>query len=252
MPELMPDYGWPVAWGESERINEASAEQIALAEAFAGQTLRMLTLGRVGGHPITVMPHYGCHHNGSPYLNHLGSGAPFYPYRGADGLIYNHWFRCGCSTLPNAVYLDAPVGRVDAVTIGGVALPTTDYEVWDGNALVRTDSEPWPSQGTGFTVTYLNAFPVDGMGAYVAGILAEEYLKAIIGDKRCRLPAATTTVARQGITIEMTTGMFPNGMTGITEVDTYLRQFNPHGLKVAPTVYSPDLEHHRHRVTWRP
>jgi hypothetical protein len=55
-------------------------------------------------------------------------------------------------------------------------------------------------------------------------------------------------VARQGITIEVATGMFPEGVTGMPEIDAYLMLFNPFGLRVMPRVYSPDLP--RHRQVW--
>ena len=44
-----------------------------------------------------------------------------------------------------------------------------------------------------------------------------------------------------GITIEKAAGMFPEGVTGLPEIDAYLMLWNPFGLKVAPRVYSPDL-----------
>ena len=47
-------------------------------------------------------------------------------------------------------------------------------------------------------------------------------------------------VTRQGVTLELQTGMFPNGSTGIREVDAWLAGINPYGLKQAPRISSPD------------
>ena len=61
-----------------------------------------------------------------------------------------------------------------------------------------------------FSVTYLNGYPVDGLGAYAAGVLAMEFAKACTGGK-CRLPAGVTSVARQGVSLQIATGAFPAG-----------------------------------------
>jgi len=50
--------------------------------------------------------------------------------------------------------------------------------------------------------------------------------------------------------MELSTGMFPDGTTGIKEVDAYLMQWNPYGLRTRPEVYSPDLPR-QHAVTWK-
>jgi hypothetical protein len=39
--------------------------------------------------------------------------------------------------------------------------------------------------------------------------------------------------------------MFPDGMTGIREVDAYLTSINPNALRQPPRVWSPDMPGHR-------
>jgi hypothetical protein len=98
-------------------------------------------------------------------------------------------------------------------------------------------------------VTYFNSHPVDEMGAHAAGVMANEWLKLFTRSKdKCRLPSNATNVARQGITIEVATGMFPEGVTGLPEIDAYLMLWNPYGVRVMPRVYSPDLP--KNRQVW--
>ena len=40
--------------------------------------------------------------------------------------------------------------------------------------------------------------------------------------------------------MDLAVGMFPDGMTGIREVDLFIASVNPHRLRMAPTVWSPD------------
>jgi hypothetical protein len=140
---------------------------------------------------------------------------------------------------------------VDEVKIDSVVLDDANYRVDNGNLLVRTDGGTWPScAGEKFTVTYLNSYAVDAAGQFAAGVLAEEFLKAMSSDKKCRLPMGVTSIARQGINIELTAGLFPDGSTGIAVVDAFVRQWNPNLLKTRPMVYSPDIRRPR-QTTWK-
>lgn len=122
--------------------------------------------------------------------------------------------------------------------IDGIIVPENTYRLVGAN-LVRLNGVLWPSCQQEILVTYLNGTPVDAVGRHAAGILAMEWLKAIRG-KACRLPANVTGLTRQGVTMEISTGLFPGGVTGINEVDLYIARFNPNGLKVRPGVWSPD------------
>lgn len=243
---------WPVEWPAASNADALDPDIRDRAELFAANVLRMLTLYRVGGEPITVMPcTRTCHH---PNTTVFALGVmPFHPILMGNGNYANCFCGagCKCASAPTVI-LDAPVGRIDSVTIDGITLPQSAYHVEDGNRLVRIDGEGWPAcAGKRFTVTYLKGYPVDSMGEYVAGVLAAEYLKLLTSDKsKCRLPSGVTNVQRQGLTFEITRGMFPEGLTSIPEVDTYLLRWNPHGLKTKPAVYSPDIKRQR-AVTWK-
>ena len=247
---------WPIDWPTSVNVTDADQYDpyhVMLAEEAAAKSLRMLTLYQVGGLPITVMPvTTGCCHpfTGGQFGN---SYLPFYPILLESGRYANCFCGagCGCTDRP-FVYLKAPVGRVDQVTISGVTVPPSAYHIENGNRLVRLDDGTWPScMGANFTVTYLNGYEVDVYGQFIGGLLAVEFLTLLTNPAQCRLPAGTESVTRQGVSITITRGMFPDMVTGIPEVDLYLKQFNPHGLKSLPQVYSPDIPT-PNQITWQP
>lgn len=247
---------WPVdtgCFGEdwdsySDAVRERS---IALASA----TLRRLTGYRVGVCPITVRPcKAGCAGSTRPsYLDMMGlyGASGFYPH--IEGGVWVNscgcTHDCSCSALCE-IALPGPVGRVDEVRLDGVVVPPDQYLVTSGGILWTGGGDcPWPTcqdltladteVGT-FSITYLNAWPVDALGAYAAGVLANEFAKACTGGK-CRLPLGVTSIARQGVSYEIASGAFPGGVTGIREVDTYLALWNPTPIRQQPKVWSPDL-----------
>lgn len=214
--------------------------------ALASASLRRLTGYRVGNCPITVRPcKKSCAEEyGSFY------GPAFTPFINIDGNWVNG---CGCSTDCSCgpiceVRLPGPVTEVTEVNIGGTLL--TDFKV-QGNNLVYTGTDecPFPScqnlaAGVGepdtFAVTYYNSYRPDGLAAYAAGIMAMEFAKACTGSGKCRLPAGTTSVSRQGVSIEVAGGSFPGGVVGIREVDAFIALWRPEGAPTQPPrVWSP-------------
>lgn len=242
---------WPIDWPASIDITTYDSVAVELAERYAVESLRMLTLNRVGGVQRTVMPSgRTC---GSPTMK-LDMFYPTVVFPSASLLkSCNCLMNCRCPRVAS-VALTAPISDITEVKVDGVVLDPTAYHVEDNDRLVRDDGKQWPAcGGKDFTVTYLNGHKVDAMGSYAAGVLAYEFLKLITQDKtKCRLPSSVTNVQRQGLTFEITRGMFANGVTGIPEVDTFIMLWNPHALKTKPQVYSPDLLRRRPReVTWR-
>lgn len=263
---------WPVNWDAcpSDVVDDLTPEVRLLAETFAAQTLRMLTGYRVGGCSVTVRP---CNRScvpgswltagdpGANFAGVFGGGFGFSPYVGAGGQWMN---ACGCAgdgcscvkveevLLPTSV----GVGRIDEVVLDGEVIPPTAYRVDNSNRLVRTDGGSWPvcqnmnldgGEDT-FFVTYLDGNPVDGVGAYVAGLLAAEYAKACAGQD-CALPTNVQTITRQGVTMQLDPEMFTGGVTGVRAVDSFIRIWNP--LTSLPSgIYSPDAPKGR-RVTRR-
>ena len=241
---------WTIDWPEAATAakDAATPAQVELAESYAAASMRSLTLYRVGGLPRTVMP--GGRTCTSPVMKRdMFYPAPYFP-SSASLKACNCPLYCSCAGV-NGVLLTAPVGDILEVKVDGVVLDPDSYHVEDGERLIRHGiGAAWPAcGGKDFTVTYLNAHKVDAMGAYAGGVLAFEFLKAITAAKNCRLSARATAVSRQGINMELAPGMFPDGTTGLEEVDVYLRLWNPDGLKHAPAVYSIDAPAQR-EVTW--
>lgn len=265
------DICWPVNWEvcPSDIFEDLTPESRLISEVFAGQTLRMLTGYRVGGCPVTVRP---CNRSCLPgsWLTAPDVGAMFAganggyfgmsPYVGPGGQWMN---ACGCAgdgcscTKVEEVWLPTStgVGAIESVIVDGVTLDPSAYRVDNGNRLVRQDGGTWPTcqdmnlpagEENTWTVTYLDGNPVDGIGAYVAGLLAAEYAKACAGAD-CALPTNVQTVTRQGITMQLDPEMFTGGVTGVRAVDSYIRIWNP--LTSLPSgIYSLDAPKGR-RVT---
>lgn len=246
IPDL-PENCWPVDTTGCEDFESLPTEVRDVSRSLAAQTIRMLTGYSVGGCPVLVRPCTEQH------LRRLGFYQPGFlnPYINA----YGQWVNgcgcrtsCSCTDLP-AAYLGQPVGEVQEVKVDGVVLDPSAYALSEGR-LLRRDGDSWPlcqdmslpdtEVGT-FSVSLLRGAPVDGLGARMAGVLACEYAKALQGSKSCRLPKNVTAITRQGITMELDNGLFPGGLTGIREVDVYLRLHNPYGLRRPSAVWSPDV-----------
>ena len=154
------------------------------ATLLAGETLRRLTGYRVGGCPVTVRPCKASCANTTVLPAYWASGGPFQPHVAAGGYWVNSCActgDCSCGDLC-AVTLPMPIGRIDEVTLDGLVVDPTDYAIIrDQLTWVGGGDCPWPvcqdlaadvDQPDTFSVTYLNAWPVDTLGAYAAGTLA--------------------------------------------------------------------------------
>lgn len=262
-PPPLPDTCWPVDWGCYEQYanNPENADVVAQAEVLAAMTLRMLTAYKVGGCPVTVRP---CAARCAPRTTLLapvtGENIGAGPYI-LDGAWYNscgcqNADSCGCGVVQEIV-LPGPVGTVTEVKLGTATLDPSAYRVDNGNRLVRQDGQPWPAcqdmnlpagEEDTFAITYVQGVPVDGIASAVAGVLAYEFAKGMCGEA-CALPPGVTGVAAMGLTMEIEPGSFPSGLTGILQVDAWIRYWNPYGVKGAADVWSPDMPRAR-RTTW--
>jgi len=228
------------------------------ATGYAQATFSMLTGYRVGGCAVSVRP---CRQSCVPptYLDYplasrsvAGGMTPF--------TMGGRWFNavCGCGqqgcscTQVCDLRLPGEVATVDEVRLDGVVVDPALYRL-DGINTLTSLGECWPlcqnmlaadDEPGAFVVTYTPGPTPDGLDAFAIGLLACEYSKACRGLK-CRLPSGVTTVTRQGVTLNLDTGAFPGGYTGIAEVDARIRWWNPYGLKTPSTVWSPDLPNPR-------
>lgn len=239
----LPDLCWPIDEGCCDDFDNYAPSVRARAKTLAAQTMRALTAGRVGGCAIKVRPCSAAYCDGAGVYWEQGYLRPV-NWSGT-------WTNMACGCL-NACYhgggieLQGPVGRIDEVKVDGTVLAPTAYYL-RGRHLYRTDGTAWPTtqnmtvpdtQTGTFSITYLRAYPVDGLGAYAAGILACEFAKACSGGK-CRLPSGVTEISRAGVTMTIASGAFPDGLTGIREVDAYIMAWNPNRARQASEVWSP-------------
>lgn len=242
-------------------------EQIEIATGLAWSSLQVLSAYQIAICPITVRPcRKSC--NPMPYLTApvwygYGGYSPFgsfFPYT-LNGQWYNmtcgHRDPCSCTHI-RQVELLGPVGDIVSVDIGGLALDPDAYRVDNSNMLVRQDGEQWPlcqdmnkplGEEDTWSVTYFHGATADITVRYAAGIMADEYLKGILGAD-CRLPSGTVNIIRQNIAIEVEKDMFEHGLTGIPEVDAVTARFNPFRRKSGSAFYNPDKPVQR-QTTWQ-
>jgi len=175
---------------------------------------------------------------------------------------------CGCRGLSQVELAGYPVTSIVEVKINGAVLdPLYDdgspaYRLDEYRYLVRMNDPDapdtaarWPScqnlaleddqEGT-WSIRYTYGQPPPVAGVLAAKQLACELYQASIGGE-CRLPAGTTTVTRQGVTVDRllfkSWALTPAGWgTGLPLVDAFLNAFNPEGVKMRPLVWSPDIQ----------
>lgn len=261
-PLPMPDDCWPIDSGCCDGWDALPDSVQARAAALASQTLRLLTGFRVGGCPVTVRPcRKGC---GPQTYQTFPVGAGGWWPVSVDGAWYNIGCACGsgdgcaCDRVCEIVFtfdVTSVTAATGTVWVDGAPLDPSAYRVDGGNRLTRVDGDCWPQcqdmnlgldQPGTFGVIVTPGGPVDGLGASVAGVLACEYAKAC-QSQPCGLPAGVTSVVRQGVSLQIASegGVFPGGLTGIREVDAYIRRWNPNMLTEAPLVWSPDVKYPR-------
>lgn len=250
---VLPDFAgciWPVDPACFTEVWDTYPEVVRQrALALASATLYRLCGYRVGGCPLTVRP--------SPQNGTCGFPSDALSTSLVGTFHATNW-NGQWSNVPVDPYFDrrlvslpGPIGEIIEVKVDGAVVPEADYTITDNRYLawVGSGEAPWPltqdwvlpdtEVGT-MSVTYLNAYPVDSLGAYAAGLLAMEFAKACSGGgKQCRLPSNVVSIVRQGVSYELSTGAFPDGKTNIREVDAYIEQWNPKGRRNAGMVFNP-------------
>lgn len=250
---------WPIVvpaarvgeWAQASGSDRNAAERVAVLILWG------LT-GRVLGTVVdTVRP---CAAPSPAFSTYGGSfrAAGRYP----SGLVQGPLLltSCGCSVSPcpcggrSEIALPGPVAGVVSVMIDGVVVDPGTYKVRDRRWLVRTSGDAWPQRQDmeadddaegAFTVAYRRGIvpPPDGQEA--AGWLATEVLRGMVADPSCALPKGVTSVARQGVTIEVDpVAYLEEGLTGVERVDQWIRSVNPSRMRSVPRVFSPDSVDH--------
>lgn len=140
------------------------------------------------------------------------------------------------SVAPGNAQLQVSVIVPDTVVLQNGTAPFA--QEWETSYTTNAPADPADYSNT-FEVAYYTGVGPNDLLRYGAGVLAAEFFKACSGSK-CRLPQGVTSVTRNGITMEIPSGLFPGGATGIHEVDTIIRIYNPFSLKAGARVLSPD------------
>ena len=246
---------WDIDTSCCENWDGLTPEVQCRSEQLAWATIDTLTAGRVGRCPVLMRPclQPPCDWCSGPWMTPM--------------IVNGRWVNnacgmpeCSCARLCEIV-TPGPVAELLSVSFGGEPVDLDQFRVDNGNRIVRQDGMCWPScqdmtkplsAPSTLGVTYIPGVKPGPAGELAAGVLACEFSKACAGSK-CRLPSSVTAIARQGVTFTMSAGMFPDGLTGIREVDAFLTAVNPNALRVPPMVWSPDLAATRHRfTTWTP
>jgi hypothetical protein len=165
---------------------------------------------------------------------------------------------CGCGGAPpcycgaaSTVQLPGPVASVSEVLQDGLALPPDAYRVDSWALLVRLDGQSWPAcqdmgkattQPGTWQVTYRQGSDVPAGGRRAAGALAAELLRSCTGGGCTRLPANTTSVTREGVSVLIdTSGLATAWRTGLPEVDLWVYAVNPNRVQQRSAVHSVDV-----------
>lgn len=220
--------------------------------ATATEVLWALTGRQFGACPRTLRPcHVPCPCD--PCDRCAGGQGPQWLPALIGGQFYNLTCQkgdgCQCGSELPTVILPGPVHRILDVMVDGKTLASSAYAVYDRRSLVRTDGGTWPScqhlereltePGT-WAVTYERGKPLSQAGKRAVGLLACELSRLCAGDN-CRLPSRVTSVVRDGVTWSFDAeGFYTEGLTGIPEVDMWIKAVNPNKIMRRASSWSPD------------
>jgi hypothetical protein len=169
------------------------------------------------------------------------------------------WRNCGCTGGCNCrarceVPFSSAVARVVEVRIDGLLLDPTAYRLdsYRGTpVLVRTDGDCWPTcqdmeldadEVGAFVIVYQPGELLPVAGQIAAGLLACEFAKDCVG-AACALPQQLQSLSRNGIEVQVVdpATFLESGLTGIANVDRWIRSVNPRARIGRSWVYSPDV-----------
>lgn len=242
------------------------------ATEWAGYILKSLTGHRFSLCPVVVRPCYRkcefrTYQTYGVWMEGWGDGGGGMNGSWIPWVDSGEWRNCGggcwgacCCGVLCETWLPGPVSSVSSVLVNNVAVAPSAYRVDNNEWLVRTDGGCWPecsdqtvpptSTANTFVVSYYRGDDVPLAGKIAGGLLAGEFAKACVGAD-CALPERVTSISRGGVNFQLVTAEtdFNEGLTGVTQVDSFIRAANPYKLKERATVYNPDFETPRMQ-TW--
>lgn len=209
--------------------------------------LMYLALGKKfqGACTVTNARPCGCGSCSGP-AQHMGWATILWPGTTCAGSCTG---QCGCTTVPTIDLDRYPLRSIEEVKVDGVVLAPSAYRIDDWRWLRRVDGTGWPvCQNMRLDDTEAGTFSVSFTWGnaptplVVAGTaeLACEFAKARAGGA-CRLPDRASSVARQGMTVELVDvdGIL-EGRTGVHMADLAIAHENPDGTHGGSGFYNPD------------
>lgn len=261
-PQPLPgaSCAWTLSTACCPQFLDYPAETQELAAAWATEILDALTGHRFAQCPVKLRPcgkrcglfgGYLVWPVGAPAMS--GAGNPWMIPWVDNGV----WRNCGCAgpctcEATCQAKMPYPVAEILEVMVDGVVLDPSAYRLDNGNTIVRTDGECFPEcqnmdladtePGT-WSVTLRPGEPLPMMGSIAAGDLACEYAKLCSGGGDCQLPEQLVSLSRNGVEVQVADPqlLLDAGLTGLPNVDLFIRAVNPAKLRSRPRVYSPDI-----------
>jgi hypothetical protein len=263
---------------QNDALTSEQIQSICAAKAMAASDILYSLSGRIYTGvcgPVTIRPLArptdgdSRAMGGYQYLSGWGYASSY----GANTGIGSHYL----SLNPPEIDLgDYPVTEVVQVLIDGVEIPGPynpatqegEWELRDYRKLVRirptqgfspTERWGWPTSqimdlpdtqpGT-FSVTYMYGQPPPVGGREAALTFAAVLACGAMGDTTA-FPTRMVSMSRQGVSARTVDAQdfLSAGMTGIYEVDAWLRSVNPNKLQRQARVYSPDKGRPRRQAT---
>lgn len=169
------------------------------------------------------------------------------------------WRNCGCAggcscKASQEIPFPSSVAQVIEVKIDGLTLDPSSFRIDSYRGvptLVRTDGQPWPQcqdmdadmdEIGAFVITYRPGDSLPLAGRMAAGELACEFAKACMGAD-CQLPQQLASLSRNGIEVQVAdpTALLDQGLTGIANVDLWVKTVNPARRPQRSRIYSGDI-----------
>ena len=233
---------WPVTWcGDLTGVSPAVTGE---AVAVSSEILWEATGRQFGTCPVTIRPCRKSCWNDFNRLTWWDGSLVGYPYPIlSDGVWYNIgcscFGDCSCNTTSEIMLPDS-LNRIVNITIDGVSLPVSGYQVYDGQRLVKVDGE-WPLCQDWHAVTGApGAWSIEAsygrdvtpLGKMANGVLALEIAKMCSG-LNCELPARAVSLTTQGVSVAMMDldSFLEAGLTGLTIPDKFIRTYNPANIQ---------------------
>lgn len=232
--------GWVPAFTECEGGASAFLDSLTDQDREAVTDMAVEFLWRWTGKQFGV-----CEWVVRPCLSRCGGQRPGTywgrgPFPGGDTYAFPLEYVCGqclgraeCDCLGgDAFRLPGPVVAVSEIIEDGSVLPSSAYTV-SGNAVVRQDGRNWyrcqdvedaPDAPGTWQVTYSRGIEVPVGGQIAAGLLADQFARALCGASDCSLPQRVQTVTRQGVTVGVLDSFedVTEGRTGIWLIDSWI------------------------------